>query len=655
MLSATLEEQTLPLSIPGLTMPALKVTLTGAPAGGTYSVTLTASGIPATAVTVSIAFNDTAVNIAAKLAAAASTVFLVGYNMFPFGGPLPGEAGVLFGGNLQDTEWRVTSTTNSLTGGTSPNAVISTVHTLPGREWSGDRGFVVYDGTTAPNSTSGTPAPETIPNQKGGPTGSFCWFNQGLNSSNEGQTAIASFTMPYALDLTETSVHMDVFNPHEGPINVGFVGHAGTVGTWTPYTLHPGWNTISTELGHRTGTQSQGAEPSNVTTIGIRVGGIVSEQGADVTQVRLGIGEIRLFHGEVPRLAVLVDDCADNSFTFWRQVAKEFPWLKIGFGVISDLIGTANYITEPQLKTLHDDPQFFIFNHTKDHGNRISGSTQNYETGINPARVGQATGTSFIVRYKSGSAPSSGTFTLTFAGGTTAGLAWNGSLDTIAPAIKAVQSDATVTMEDWGGGQLVAGNALRITTQNPIALPTISNTTNYEIGWTYTIGDIENAYSGCMSYMARTGVIDESNLQITASPLGSFGQATRTAQRNVGMLFTFQAQRTRNRNTSSLHEMCNVANYAIPRIDINDVTQRGPAIGSMLVYGGVLFLMGHNMTESATSTGSQILNRTDAQVLFRALGRLVGKGFLMTTPLTEVKRAKEVYGKIVSRGPGEIG
>lgn len=93
------------------------VTITGAPTGGTF--TLTYGGQTTTA----IAFNATAAAVAAALEALVS---VGSFNVTASGGPLPGTAVVItFTGRLGSTDVAMLTATSSLTGGAAPAVTIT--------------------------------------------------------------------------------------------------------------------------------------------------------------------------------------------------------------------------------------------------------------------------------------------------------------------------------------------------------------------------------------------------------------------------------------------------------------------------------------------------------------------------------------------------
>jgi hypothetical protein len=105
------------------------LTITGTPTGGSFTVTSTITGYSRltadnnfTGTTVAVAYNATA----AVLQAALETILGVG-NVVCAGGPFPGTAcTITFQGELAVTNVAALSTTDSLTGGSTPASAIST-------------------------------------------------------------------------------------------------------------------------------------------------------------------------------------------------------------------------------------------------------------------------------------------------------------------------------------------------------------------------------------------------------------------------------------------------------------------------------------------------------------------------------------------------
>lgn len=105
------------------------LTITGTPTGGSFTVTSTITGYSRltsdnnfTGTTVAVAYNATA----AVLQAALETILGVG-NVVCAGGPFPGTAcTITFGGELAHTNVAALTTTDSLTGGSSPASAITT-------------------------------------------------------------------------------------------------------------------------------------------------------------------------------------------------------------------------------------------------------------------------------------------------------------------------------------------------------------------------------------------------------------------------------------------------------------------------------------------------------------------------------------------------
>lgn len=105
-----------------------RITITGTPTGGSFTLTSTITGTRTqsgslfTGTTVAIAYNATAATVQTAL----ETILGVG-NVSCAGGPLPGSVvNITFTGQLSATNVAALSTTDSLTGGSSPASAIST-------------------------------------------------------------------------------------------------------------------------------------------------------------------------------------------------------------------------------------------------------------------------------------------------------------------------------------------------------------------------------------------------------------------------------------------------------------------------------------------------------------------------------------------------
>ena len=100
------------------------VSISGAPTGGSFTLSFTPPGAGSAQTTAPIAFNATAANVQAALAALPG---IGAGNVTAAGGPLPAAVNVTFTGTLGCQDQSQMTTTSALTGGTSPAAAVATV------------------------------------------------------------------------------------------------------------------------------------------------------------------------------------------------------------------------------------------------------------------------------------------------------------------------------------------------------------------------------------------------------------------------------------------------------------------------------------------------------------------------------------------------
>mgnify|MGYP001327225162 CR=1 FL=1 len=631
----------------GAVLNCLKISMTGAPTGGSVTVALACSSNPSQTASVIIPYNSTSSAVADLFVSANALFSLTNGTLFHAGGQaLPAEIAIFFVGGQDGREWEVTSVTNSLTGGTSPAPVISISHRVLSTLQTSRSAYTIFTGAGSPASTGGSPT--VTANNNGGPavSGKYLQLTQ-----NAGASMSATFTIPLVVDASESLVEIDIYNPHVTAVTVSLVASNSSAPSFPSYNLLPQqWTTLTTDLGRRTGTQT--AVPNSaVNTITVRAGSVASEQSADLTNVTLYIGEIRLAQA-TPELEIIVDDCTTDAYTIWFPLAKQYPNLKFCFGLISDLIGDAGYISLSQAQEMNQAPNVFFVNHTFDHGNRASGTTQNYETGIDPLGTGEDTN-EFVFGWKTGSWPGSGTFTLTFAGGTTAGIAYNAAFDALVPAIKAVVPAAIVTTEGWNSATLGGGMYVRVKLPAAEALPTISNTTNYVIGWAYSLAEVTRQYKDSSDYILENGLSKNGSHLVAITPLGSYGPTVFQALKDAGMTMAYQAGHVGNSQTSGIRDL-KAAMYSLPRVDISSANLMAGVIGSALLYGRCATLMGHVATEGVTTTSPPAKNRAELQGILSGLNALAGSAFIARTPMERRTVAIQLFGPQQFRDIGVV-
>lgn len=652
------------ISIPGQRISGLRGRLAGLPTGGAWGFTLTSSNVSVAAVVVAgIAFNASVQDIVAAIVAAAPTIFDITKNIGGAGGPVPNEFCIIFGGDQAESEWRVTAVTNTLSGGATPtpqldtfiNVIATSIPTAFGLD-----GGVLYDGKSTWTATSGTSV--NAVDQIGGPDGNFAKLVQNAGGT---MTASYTFTQPVALDMSKKSGEAWVYNYSASAVNVGWQFCPGAASSnWYTAIVPPGWSKITQDRTRNTGAASTGGDTKGITQVHFRIGSLAAEQQCEgafnsggtssgTASIGIGISQVQKEHFEPGRIMLLFDDCRDTIYTNLYPLVKEFPFLKgkIGLGVIKNNVGAGGFCTLAQLQEMVASGWFYCFNHSTTHGG-VSGYA--FETGINTARTG---GLDFIVKWKSGNAPTSGTYTLTFAAGTTAAIAYNADLKTFATAVRAVMPNAVISAEDTLSATISTSIGYRVSLQSYESLPTLTPTGsvagNWDVGWGYTVEDIFQEYDQCRQYLINYGLSRNSSELHIAYPYGSFGRGVHAALVQLGARTGFVAgdyAGTPKFDTS----MVRFQGLRLPRIDMTANAGVAAQLASVITGGDAACLMGHIVNASATNTSSLIKNQTELQSLFRWVERHIGTSLLLTTPMDEYAIAAAAYGAFTHSSWGAI-
>lgn len=636
----------------------IKISYTTIPTGGTWAFTIKPLGAPLPSIAVTgLAWNASADAIHQAIVTASSGHF-TNSNLAVTNGPATTFVTIMAIGDRLGQAYELTSLdVSGITGGSGVAASGTSGTSLPPR---GDTTVGVLDGLTIYNAT-GNPTTGTVTVSSGGPTGSIAQ----MATTGAGNSSAWIQNLAETLDSERRPFEYTVHNPHPTPTTIG-IEQYNTTGNNNirPVILPPGWSKVIMTESQRTGSISDMGDRTSVNRARIRIGQYTSEQqfyAAD-SIVRLNVARIARARLRKAEVGIIFDDAWDDFYTTTFPIIQEFPQLKgkVGLAVISSRVGTANYCTLAQIKEMVDSGWIYAINHSDTHG---GASSRSFETSQNPARVGQATGTEFCVEWKAGANPSSGTFTLTFGAlGATAAIAYNATLRAVTEAIIAVLPGCIVTCEDPVNSNFGLGNGFRVVMPTARALPTISNTTNYDIGWAYTIDDILQDFNRCRDFLRTNGLARNGSENIAVYPVGSYGRNVHTAMLAGGYDLGFIAGPINGSDYTDLSSIAQLNPFRVPRRDIVSeniagVANAGRRVGSSLVstiqFGGVLYYMGHRTNATGGDTGVIIAPNTLRARLATIVG-LAEKHLRVVTAMQTRDRAEKLFGPLTQRAHGAL-
>jgi hypothetical protein len=221
---------------------------------------------------------------------------------------------------------------------------------------------------------------------------------------------------------------------------------------------------------------------------------------------------------------------------------------------------------------------------------------------------------------------------------------------------------ATVTCEDAVNSTFGLGNGFRVVVPTAIALPTLDNTTNYDIGWAYTIDDILQDFNRCRDYLKVNGLAKDGSENIAVYPVGSYGKNVHAAMLAGGYDLGFIAGPINGSDYTDLSSIAQLNPFRVPRRDIvsatiSGVTNSGRRVGSSLVstlqFGGTLYFMGHRTNSTGGDTGVIIAPSTLRARLATIVG-LSEKHLRVVTAMQTRDRAKRLFGPLTQRAHGAI-
>jgi hypothetical protein len=629
---------------------AITVRLTGAPTGGVFGFTLAPLGSTTQFSVTGIPYNASADTLLQAVIAASSGHFNT-RNIGATNGPATTYITLLPLGDRFGQQYQCVAVDGAgLTGGTSPGVSVSFgTH----QEFRDDQVVGVMDGNVL-YSAAAQPSSGAATLVAGGPTGNIAQL------ATTGPTNSSAWVQNLAETVNSESrvVEYTFHNPHATPITFGLEHYLNTnANQLRPVIIPPGWSKALMHEGQRTGNLPVMGDLTQINRVRVRVGQYNTEQlhYASDGVVRLNVGHIARARARIPRIVLLFDDGRQDLYTTIYPILQEFPTLKgkLGVGVISGRLNTPGYCTTGQLQEMKNSGWIYCVNHSDTHGGP---SSRSFETSLNPARVGQSTGTDFCVEWKAGAIPSSGSVTLTFQGGATAAFAFNDSLKNITGAILAAVPGAIVTCEDTVNSTFGLGNGLRVTLPTAQTLPTISNTTNYDIGWSYTVDDIITDFQNCRSFLIANGLSSQGSESIAVYPVGSYGRAVHAAMLQGNYSIGFGAGPISSIDWTDFSSIAKLNPFRIPRRDVVSEASSGRRVLSSLLssleYGGVLTLMGHTVVAGATAGVN--LSPDDFRRLLTIVSQLEGTYAKVVTAMEVRDCAKAQFGELTRRAHGAL-
>ncbi len=624
--------------------------LTGSPTGGVYGFTLAPVGTTTGFQVTAIPYNASADTVLQALITASAGHFNT-RNLGATNGPATTYITLLPLGDRFGQHYQCLAVDASgLTGGTTPGVSVSFGSH---QELRDDQTVGTVDGNTL-YSAAGQPSSGAVTNVVGGPTGNVAQL------ATTGPTNSSAWVqnLPETMNTEARVVEYTLHNPHATPITFGLEHYLNTnANQLRPVIVPPGWSKALMHEGQRTGNLPVMGDLTQVNRVRIRIGQYNTEQAHYASDgiVRLNLGNIAQARARTPRIMIVFDDARVDLYTTIYPILQEFPTLKgkMGVAVISGRLNTPGYCTTSQLQEMKSSGWIYCVNHSNTHGGP---SSRAFETGLNPARIGQPTGTDFAFEWRSGSLPTTGSVTLTFQGGATATFAYNDSLKNITTAILAAVPGSIVTCEDTVNSSFGLGNGLRITLPTAQSLPTVSNTTNYDIGWSYTVDDISTDYGLCRSFLIANGLASEGSESIAVYPVGSYGRAVHAAMLQGNFSLGFGAGPIASIDWTDFSSVAKLNPYRIPRRDIVSEASGGrrvlASLLSTLEYGGTLTLMGHTVVPGPSAGVN--LSPEDFRRMLTILAQLQGKYAKVVTAMEFRDTAKKLYGSFTNRPHGAL-